>query len=155
MVHTLQPTYYAAMALLPKIRERDRRAKEGEEIAPPAIGQKKVFQFMHKTNTALVSAHPDVALRMWLIGSVAADQADRMAPGSYEPICYEFLTQGLICFEEEISDTVRQYQCIYTLVGTLMQLTCLEAENFDTLSAKITQHAARLLKKPLQCRAVS
>merc|ERR1712176_939406 len=33
--------------------------------------------------------------------------------------------------------------------------TCLETENFDTIASKVTQHAARLLKKPMQMRAVS
>jgi len=158
MVHTLQPTYYAAMGLIPRIRARERRrSADGEELPPPAVSVKKVFQFMHKTNTAMVKEAPEVALQQWLVAGLAADQADRNSesPGAYEPICYEFLTQALICFEEEISESSRQYEGIFTLVGTLTQITCLDGENFDTIAQKIAQHGARLLKKPMQCRAVA
>merc|ERR1719491_1638977 len=50
---------------------------------------------------------------------------------------------------------MKQFSAIFTFVGTLTKITCLESENFDTISQKITQHGARLLKKPLQCRAVA
>lgn len=80
---------------------------------------------------------------------------DSENPGSYEGICYEFLTQALLCFEEEISESSKQYQGIFQLVGTLTNITCLDAENFDNISSKIVQHSARLLKKPMQCRAIS
>merc|ERR1719401_1541540 len=155
---TLEPIYFAAMGLLPQIRDRERRrVADGEDIQPPAVSVKKVFQFMHKTNTALQSSAPETALRLWLVAAVAADQADRTAesPGAFEPICYEFLTQALICFEEEISESNKQFDGIYMLVGTLTQISCLDGENWDTISQKIAQHGARLLKKPMQCRAVA
>jgi len=160
MIHTLQPTYYAAMSLIPRIREHERRFTKGEEEAPPVVTVKKVFQFMHKTNTAMVSVNSEVALRLWLAAAAQADQAEIVEretapPGTFEPICFEFLTQALITFEEEISDSQRQYSSIFMLVGTLSKITCLDPDNFDTVAAKITQHGARLLKKPMQCRAVA
>lgn len=122
-----------------------------------AVSVKKVFQFMHKTNTALVQSSPDSALILWLAAAAIADQCERGSgsQGAYEAICYEFLTQALIVFEDELSDSAKQYSGVFKLVGSLTQITCLEAENFDNIGTKITQHAARLLKKPLQCRAVS
>lgn len=158
LMHTLQPTFYAAMGLIPKIRAREkRRAEDGSDLPAPSVTIKKVFQFLHKTNSALVQSAPDVSLQLWLVAASAADQADRTAgsQGAYEPICYEFLTQALIVFEEEISDSTKQYQGIHLLVGTLTKIACLEAENFDNVSQKVTQHAVRLLKKPMQCRAVA
>lgn len=159
LVHTLVPTYHAALGLVPKLMAIDRKiAEEGEEAgAPPALTLKKVFQFMHKTNTALVTTSADTALQLWLLAAAAADQVDKTSgtPGVYEPFCYEFLTQALLTFEEEISDTTRQYEGIFLLVGTMTSITCLEAENLDNISAKLTRHGARLLKKPMQCRAVA
>lgn len=150
MAHTLQPTCFAALGLVAKIRERDRRRTDGEDDGTaPTVTVKKVFQFVHKTITAMVPVAPDVALQLWLIAAASADQVD------LEPICNEFVTQGLIVFEDEISDSTRQFQGIFNLVGTLTRLTCLDTENFDTLSTKVAQHAARLLKKPMQCRAVA
>merc|ERR1712187_979624 len=54
-----------------------------------------------------------------------------------------------------LSETTKQYQYIFTMVGALASITCLEGENFDTVAQKITQHASRLLKKPMQCRAIA
>lgn len=158
LAFTLQPTFFASMGLIPRIRERERkRAEEGGEGPGVAVTVKKVFQFMHKTNTALVQSSPDAALVLWLAAAAIADQCERGSgsQGAYEQICYEFLTQALIVFEDELTDSAKQYSGVYKLVGSLSQITCLEAENFDNLGTKIAQHAARLLKKPLQCRAVA
>jgi len=156
LAFTLQPTFFASMALIPRIREREKRREE-EGGTAVAVSVKKVFQFMHKTNTALVQSSPDSALILWLAAAAIADQCERGSgsQGAYEAICYEFLTQALIVFEDELSDSAKQYSGVFKLVGSLTQITCLEAENFDNIGTKITQHAARLLKKPLQCRAVS
>eukprot|EP00932_Pfiesteria_piscicida_P011814 SRR837773.23046.p2 GENE.SRR837773.23046~~SRR837773.23046.p2 ORF type:complete len:198 (-),score=118.99 SRR837773.23046:143-736(-) len=69
--------------------------------------------------------------------------------------CYEFLTQGFLCFEEDVTETNKQYKHLYTIVGTLSQISCMDLENFDVLAQKITKHAGRLLKKPLMIRAVA
>lgn len=158
LIYTLQPTFVAAMSLIPKIRTSERRrAEEGGEGPASTVTVKKVFQFMHKTNSALVQSAPDVSLQLWLMAAITADQSERASgsQGTFEPICYEFLTQALIVFEEELSESSKQYHGIFKLVGTLTQITCLDTENFDNIGTKITQHAARLLKKPLQCRAVA
>mmetsp|Transcript_35478 Transcript_35478/g.98028 ORF Transcript_35478/g.98028 Transcript_35478/m.98028 type:complete len:837 (-) Transcript_35478:101-2611(-) len=159
MCYTLPTVCYAGLGLIPKIRERERwraqRAAEGVDVRMPQLTLKKVFQFIHKTNTPLVQVAPDEALRLWLVAAAAADGADRVSPGSFEAICNEFMTQAMICFEEELSDTARQFQGIFLMVGTMSSITCLEAEHHDAISSKIAQYSARLLKKPLQCRAVA
>eukprot|EP00930_Biecheleria_cincta_P033474 TRINITY_DN231_c0_g1_i1.p1 TRINITY_DN231_c0_g1~~TRINITY_DN231_c0_g1_i1.p1 ORF type:complete len:837 (-),score=178.04 TRINITY_DN231_c0_g1_i1:225-2690(-) len=159
LAFTLHAIFYAALGLIPKIQAREKlRAEQGDEaVPPPQITMKKVFQFLHKTNTALMQQAPEVSLQLWLTASVAADQVEREtgAQGAYEPICYEFLTQALVVFEEEISDSAKQYKGIHSLVGTLCKIAALDPDNFDNVSQKVTRHAARLLKKPMQCRAVS
>lgn len=154
--HTLSPIVYNALGLVSKLRT-DKAAREelGEEAPPaPSVTIKKVFQFVHKTTTVLVSNCPEIALQLWLSSAVVADQVDKDNPGSYEGICYEFLTQALITFEEEISESTKQYQGIFQMVGVMTRLTCLEEENYDNLCQKVVQHSARLLKKPMQCRAI-
>jgi vacuolar protein sorting-associated protein 35 len=156
LVYTLSPTYYGAISLIVKLL-----AFEGTPA--PAVTLKKLFQFLHKTASALVSiareekAAAEIALQLWLVSASISDRVDKTCgePGSFELICDEFLRQALITYEEEISDSTRQFQSIISMVGTLLQITALDPENLDNISAKITQHAARLLKKPLQFRAVS
>lgn len=158
MAITFPAVFTAALGLIPKIRADDaRRMEEGEEDAPRAVSVKKVFQFLHKTCTDLQRIDPEVACKLWLIGAGAADLHDRLNnnPGMFEPICYEFFSQGLLCYEEDITETTRQFQTLSNLVGTIVGITCLEEENYDMISTKITQHSARLLKKPLSCRAIA
>ncbi len=159
LIFSLQPIFFGALGLVPKIQAREkRRAEEGDEVVPPpSISLKKVFQFLHRTNTALMQSSPDMALQLWLIAATSADQMEQATgqQGNFEPICYEFLTQALVLFEEEISDSSKQYKGIHAIVGTLCRIVALDLENFDTVAQKITRHAAKLLKKPMQCRAVS
>merc|ERR1712151_597675 len=99
--YTLEPIFFACAGLLPRIKKRE---------TPGTISLKKVFQFMHKTNSALVSNSPEAALSLWLTGAAAADKVDRDGTaGAFEPICYEFLTQALLTFEDEITETEKQY----------------------------------------------
>jgi len=155
MFHTLQPIANAALALVPKIRAREMQDPPADPA--PATSVKKAYQFIHKTITALVSIAPEVSLSLWLAAATSSDEVDTQmgGDGAFELICDEFVRQALITFEEEISEAKKQFKGIHMLVGTMMQITCLEAEHYDTAAQKITQYAARLLKKPMQCRAIS
>jgi len=159
MVHTLQPVVYRTLGMVSKLLRRPKTGEDGEELPQPQYGVKKVFQFLHKTISVLVTTQqcPELCLQLWLLAATVADEVDRSPgnEGNYEGICYEFVTQGLICFEEEISESSKQYQGIYQIVGTLSNMTCLEPENYDNMAMKVVQHSARLLKKPMQCRAIA
>jgi len=157
LAHTLAPVAYKALQLVPRIRDREARAQAGEDVPAPQASVKKVFQFVHKTNTAFKDANPDACLQLWLQAAVAADAADKLygSEGTFEGICYELITQALLVFEEEVSDTASQFACIQRIIGTVMSITCLDEENFDTVAQKMTQYSARLLKKPMQCRSIA
>ena len=114
------------------------------------VSTKKVFQFVHNTCTALVAIEPEVAFRYWL---QAASVADGLT-GGLEPIVHEFFTQAVLTFEEELTDSRAQFSALLGLVGALHASTSLALENYEILATKATQHAARLLKKIDQCRAV-
>eukprot|EP00933_Yihiella_yeosuensis_P045046 TRINITY_DN40352_c0_g1_i1.p1 TRINITY_DN40352_c0_g1~~TRINITY_DN40352_c0_g1_i1.p1 ORF type:complete len:820 (+),score=214.49 TRINITY_DN40352_c0_g1_i1:105-2564(+) len=159
LAFTLQPVFFAAVGLTNKIQAREkRRAEEGDEaVPPPQISLKKVFQFLHKTNTALSKHAPEISLHLWLVAAGVADQVERAtgAQGAFEPICEEFLKQALIVYEEEFNDSNKQFKAIHSIVGTLYKIQNLDPENFDSISQTITKHSAKLLKKPMQCRAVA
>jgi vacuolar protein sorting-associated protein 35 len=121
----------------------------------PKVTVKKIFQFIHKTVTVLVQENSEVAFQLWLSGALVADKMDQLKPGDFEAICYEFYTQGWVCFEEERSDSRAQFAAIHHLVASMGLTTCLEEENYDTISQKVLQHSTKLLKKPMQCRAIS
>lgn len=89
------------------------------------------------------------------MAAIVADGANLRFPQTYEAIIYEYLTQALVCYEEEISESRVQFLLISEFVGYLGgHIQSLEKENYETICAKVTQHAAKLLKKPDQCRAI-
>ena len=128
-----------------------RLALTSHSVSDPNISLKKVFHFVHKTVSVLVAPAPETALNLWILSAETA-----LAVG-LEAIATEFLTQALIAFEEEVPTTSKsQLQALAAIVNGLV--TCaskLEKENYDSLSLKTAQFAARLLKKNDQCRAVS
>eukprot|EP00920_Eleutheroschizon_duboscqi_P012488 GHVT01029742.1.p1 GENE.GHVT01029742.1~~GHVT01029742.1.p1 ORF type:complete len:994 (-),score=265.02 GHVT01029742.1:584-3565(-) len=88
-------------------------------------------------------------------GPGSSDVSSCGCSGRMEAITDEFLTQSLLCYEEHLSDHKSQYCLLVLLVGTLTsQIKFLPAGSYENLSAKITQHAAKLLKRPDQCKAV-
>nr|pir vacuolar protein-sorting protein homolog A_TM017A05.7 - Arabidopsis thaliana [Arabidopsis thaliana] len=119
----------------------------------------KIFQFLNQIIEALPNVpSPDLAFRLYLQCAEAADKCDE------EPIAYEFFTQAYILYEEEISDSKAQVTALQLIIGTLQRMQVFGVENRDTLTHKATgadkgklillQYAAKLLKKPDQCRAV-
>jgi len=95
-----------------------------------------------------------IVLHLWLVGAVAADKANKVNP-TFGDICFEFLTQAFIVYDERLTDSQKQFQEVFMLVGCVTQITCLEDENYDVLVQKLIQSASRLLKKPIQVRAIA
>ncbi|OEH76166.1 vacuolar sorting protein [Cyclospora cayetanensis] len=151
----LPPLVVSACRLLPSVLERQQQAEQRiEDVTMPAHGGKKICQFLHATCLELVQISAEMAFRMWLMAAMAADNACEMV-GGYEAICHEFLSQALVCFEEEITESKRQFAALTEMVGCLSGFVRrLDRENYDSIASKLTQHGAKLLKKPDQCRAV-
>lgn len=109
----------------------------------------KVFQYSHQTTSALVKAgHHEISLRLFLQCAQAADICE------FETIAYEFVTQALLIYEENISDSKAQLAAISLIIGTLQTMRVFGPENHDTVTTKCALYASRLLKKPDQCLAV-
>jgi len=154
MIYTLPSAIFAVLALVPRIRDATFARAEAEQ-EPLQFSVKKAYQFMHKTITELMRVEPEGAYQLWLIAATSADQMDKAtSPGAFEPICSEFLTQGMTCFEEEISAGDRQYAAICSFVGTLSKISCLDGDTWDEFVKKMVQHSAKITKKQLQVKAV-
>ncbi|KAL8431230.1 hypothetical protein ACSSS7_005429 [Eimeria intestinalis] len=108
----LPPLAVSACRLLLAVLNRQQRAEQRDpDVTAPANGGKKVCQFLHSTCLELVQIDPQVALRLWLMAAMAADNAHVMV-GGYDAICHEFLSQALVCFEEEITESKRQFAAL-------------------------------------------
>jgi vacuolar protein sorting-associated protein 35 len=70
-----------------------------------------------------------------------------------ENTAYDFMTNAFTIFEEDITDTEQKVVALNLIYTTLYQLTCFNAENFDTLCTNALGYSAKLLKRNLQCEA--
>eukprot|EP00004_Rigifila_ramosa_P005226 TRINITY_DN1569_c0_g1_i1.p1 TRINITY_DN1569_c0_g1~~TRINITY_DN1569_c0_g1_i1.p1 ORF type:complete len:786 (+),score=230.87 TRINITY_DN1569_c0_g1_i1:37-2394(+) len=142
--HTLVPLIFRGLHLAQRIRARELKG------APGAVPSKKILQFVFETCTALSQhqPHANTVLRLFLQCAQAADNC------GFDAIAYEFFTQAFVIYESEISDSKMQFQAINLIIASLQNSANFSAENYDTLITKAVQYAAKLLKKPDQCRAV-
>lgn len=74
--------------------------------------------------------------------------------GEFTSIAYDFLTQAFLIYEDKISDSVAQTRAITLIVGSLLSCKSFEKTDYELLITKTAQYAAKLLKKPDQCRMV-
>jgi len=143
MVHVLPPLIYAALGLI------ERKKVESEEN-PSRVTAKKIFQFVHKTITALNEYAPLICVQLWLCGSVVADRLGWEGDGSYEPICQEFISQAFQVFEEYVADSKDVHFCILHFIGSLTSMRTLEQENYSNASQLLVKNANKLHKKDLK-----
>eukprot|EP00055_Hartaetosiga_balthica_P014805 m.83506 g.83506 ORF g.83506 m.83506 type:complete len:781 (-) comp8691_c2_seq1:2109-4451(-) len=69
-------------------------------------------------------------------------------------IAYDYFTQVITSYEEEIGDSKKQVSIMNLVVGTLNKISCFSGDNYSTLSTKCALLCSKLIKKPDQCRGV-
>jgi vacuolar protein sorting-associated protein 35 len=145
--HTLPPIVFAAYQLAFKYHQlKDEDDKWDKKC-------QKIFQFCHQTIGALIKAElSELSLRLYLQGALCASQIDFE---TQETVAYEYMSQAFTLFEEEISDSKAQLAAAILLFATFERLTCFTNENHDPMRSQCALTAAKLLKKPDQCRAVT
>ncbi|KAF7459311.1 putative vacuolar sorting protein 35 [Cryptosporidium felis] len=146
--YTLPTIGYCTLRLIEDILNN---SKEVETFPKPSI--KKLLQFIHRIASILTTCAPDIALDLFLQGSIIASRINEL--DGYDAICYEFLTQSLVCFEEELVESKKQFQGLMSIIGTLVtQVRCITKGSYELLASKLAQYSAKLLRKPDQCRAI-
>ncbi|VUZ95763.1 vacuolar protein sorting-associated protein 35, putative [Plasmodium vivax] len=123
---------------------------------------KNILKFIHTNLLCVSSQIPMLALKLFLHSAVVVNNYERFVQAhpflsfeNLEAICYEFITQPLIIYEEDINISSQQYSCIIWITGILCShITLLQNENYENIALKLTQHANKLLKKKDQCLAI-
>jgi len=152
--------------------EKEESSKKEEEekasvVAPPVFTKKvncrRIFLFVQKTIAMLAIADPRASFKLNLEAAISADKCAILASSSsskdtnsdFTSISYEFITQAFQIYEDEISDSKAQQRSIEMIVGTLLSCKMFEKDDYEALITKTAQYAAKLLKKPDQCRMVT
>ena len=174
--HTLPPLVFQAYQLARKFFS----VKEEDDKWDPKV--EKIFKFCHSTVSALVKAElAELPLRLFLqvrmneveiVQSVlqGALACNAIPFANHETVAYEYMSQVLLThlthkiviimlqafslYEDEISDSRAQLAAISLIIGTFQQMSCFSEENHDPLRSQCALAAAKLLKKPDQCRGV-
>jgi len=143
--YSLPPLVFGCLKLARRIFSREEAEKES---GGPVIKAKKVFGFVIEIISVLSEKVSETALRLFLQAATASDAL------GYEAIAYEYVAQAFLVYEDQISDSKAQLVAIGLIVAHLHHMKSFGTENYDTLTTKASQHSAKLLRKPDQCRAV-
>lgn len=145
-VYTLPPIVYQSLELA---RMYALKRDEDENWQKKC---KKIFQFAHQTVSALVQFELyALALRIFLDSALAVSS---IVCKDHDTVVYEFFTQAYSLYEEEMSDSKQKYAAILLISGCLQKTECFNNEMHEPLRTNLALAAAKLLKKPDQCRAL-
>lgn len=144
--YTLPPIVFAAYKLALAYQEL--------KSSDPKWDKKcqKIFQLCHQTVGALIKAElPELSLRLFLQGALTVSQ---ISFEDQETFAYEFMSQAFTLYEEEVGDSKSQLSSITLIMSTFEKINCFSEENHGPLRSQCAFAAAKLLKKPDQCRAI-
>ncbi|UXI19240.1 transferase CAF17 [Sarcoptes scabiei] len=93
---------------------------------------KKIYQFVNQLIVTLLQDGncPELCLRLFL---EAALNAARSEVSGYDSISYDFISQALSVYEEEISDSKEQSLCLLLIIGTVKNIKFNSEEDFTPL----------------------
>ncbi len=131
----------------------ERNAAVTEESKDQMLVPLKVFQFAYQAIDAIGSAYPELALRLFMQGVLAMNAT--VAPGSeVEELGYQFASQALVLFQDELVDAEAKMRAIIVIVAALQRATFFSPDNFETLATNAIQYCGKLTRKQDQCRAL-
>lgn len=113
----------------------------------------KIFHFSHQTITALMkdSNCSELCLKLFLESAL---NASRTGIENHETISYEFISQAFSIYEEEISDSKSQVNCLTLIISMIHSIRFQTEENLSPLRSQCCLNAAKLVKKSDQIRAI-
>jgi len=143
LVYTLPPLVYYMMGMVEK------KKNETEENRSK-LSLKKMFQFLHKTITALNEHAPMVSLQLWLVGSLVSDKIAAEGDAGFAPISAEFIAQAWEVFEDKVSTSEETRACLLQIIGTFGQLQCYGEEDFTNGATACVKNANKMVKKHMK-----
>jgi len=123
-----------------------------EDMQLIKVDQSKIFKSVHELILALQEPQPALSMKLYLQACQAINRISNYQ--ACEDLAYEFASQALLIYQDDISDSDVKLNCITLICSTLFHLNCFSEENQATLIANAMSSCAQLLKKPAQCEAV-
>jgi len=143
IIYTLPPIVFGVLRLVSR------------NVRPPLTEDNKkfaqtLFKFIHDTVKALQTNYGDTALRLFL---QAAHTASNCGMENY---AYEFVSEAMTIYEDDIAGSAEQFSALTLIVGTLYNLSFSpeNTESYETLITKAAKHSLKLMRHNDQCHAV-
>jgi vacuolar protein sorting-associated protein 35 len=145
--HTLPALVFAVLRLAMRNKAKfSEQGAEGDEAKRFGV---KLFGFENETIKALHSkGYAELALRLHLQAAQVASACGFEAPA------YDFVSQAMTIYEDDIAGSAAQFTAITLVIGTLHGLYFSDTESYETLITKTAKHSTRLMRKADQSRAV-
>ncbi|EED89796.1 predicted protein, partial [Thalassiosira pseudonana CCMP1335] len=166
---SMPPIVFSAMRLLRRGKPNDQPSPSNVDEQPAPlfltfsknVNCRKILVFLQKSVAILSPNNPELAFKLYLEIAVATDHLAHAtlpnfqnASTEFSGIAYDFTTQAFLVYEDEISESKAQIRAITSMVGSLLSCRSFERADYEALITKTAQYAAKLLKKPDQCRMV-
>jgi len=135
-------------------QEEETKGDEEDElqIKLPKVDQIKLFKCVGEILNQLKSQYPELALRLYLQTAEAINRIPNFS--DLEEEAYDFCTNALEIYEQELSDSESKFAAINLIVSAMFNLQCFGPDNYDTLVTNTVGYCSKLLKKPSQCEAI-
>lgn len=147
--YTLIPLIHCSLALTQQLKQATTHKEESSQSE--GISPRQVLQFVHEMVTALASKSDQMSLscvNLFLQCAIVADFCE------FEAITYEFITQALIVYEDQIIESRDQSKALELISASLRATTSLSPKGYETLATKITQFGAKVIKKEDQALVI-
>jgi vacuolar protein sorting-associated protein 35 len=113
----------------------------------------KIYQFVYQAIDAIEQSFPNSAIRHFLQGVLSMNQV--VSPGTdIEELGYQFASQALVLFQDELTDTESKFQALSLIICTLERTTFFSVDNFETLVINTVQYCIKLTRRQDQCRTL-
>jgi vacuolar protein sorting-associated protein 35 len=117
---------------------------------------RQVFVVVQEILVILAKYNAEMGVKLNLEVAMSADTLYSVhSDAVFSSICYEFLSQTFALYEECMTDSRAQHRCVTSMVGTLLTVESISAQEYEGLVTKATQFAAKIIKKPEQCNLVA
>mmetsp|Transcript_9766 Transcript_9766/g.19141 ORF Transcript_9766/g.19141 Transcript_9766/m.19141 type:complete len:766 (+) Transcript_9766:3139-5436(+) len=121
-----------------------------QQIQPDQL--EDVLKILLHLLTKMRTINPELALRLNLQCVACIKSADPQS--RYEDTIFEFASEALLIYEDEVSTSESKQTALQLISGTLIGLKYFSDDNYETLITNTAQYCARLLKKQDQCASI-
>jgi vacuolar protein sorting-associated protein 35 len=113
---------------------------EENQIQLMKVDQVKLFKSVNEIILTLQESQAELCLKLYLQGCQAINQINNNA--QLEDMAYEFASQAMLIYQEEVSDADKKLDAIKLISSTLFHLGCFSEENQSTLLANALSSCA-------------